>query len=191
VLEEGVRHTKLLEYFFDIISHRMTYLPIKVSVSWISMSYDPKYREWAEKLTNESNELFQVYRGMPVFRVKIRDDPPQYRFMAPIARAREFNILREKIDQQLDKSPGDRARDKASTKAEDNEIVYFRKWQDCQAELEDMKRRETVMSSKVKEIQVKMEEISSARLHLQKEVADLRTQLRDYEAIVAELKKKK
>jgi chromosome segregation ATPase len=154
------------------------------------MSYDPKYREWVENLTRASYQLFQVYRGVPVFRLKVGDNPPQYRFLSPVAQENEYNKLCEKIDQQLDKPPAGLTRAKKK-EAEQDAISYFQKWQECQAELEDLKRREAGMLSKVEELRVKVEEINTVRTQQQKELADLRNQLRTYEAMVAELKKKK
>ncbi|EMR74139.1 hypothetical protein MCGE09_00167 [Thaumarchaeota archaeon SCGC AB-539-E09] len=168
------------------------------------MSYDPLYREWVERLTNkkeaeglsESNELYQVYRGVPVFRVKVRDDPPQYRFLAPVVsgRTRDFNRISKKIDQRLDKTQSTRVREKAPRKDEaiqfSNEVTYFQKWQNCQMELEDMKRRETSLASKLDEFQAKMDELSSARTQLRKQVTDLKKQLEASEAIISDLNKK-
>lgn len=159
------------------------------------MSYDPKYRKWVERRTDkkeveglsESNEIYQVYRGMPVFRVKVGDNPPQYRFIAPGTRAREFDRLCEKIDQKLDKTPTNRVRDKVSRKDADKqdsyEATYFQKWQNCQVELEDMKRREIRMLSKLEELQVKMDELGLAQLQL-------KNQLKASEELIKDLKKK-
>jgi hypothetical protein len=169
------------------------------------LSYDPKYREWVEIITDKkeaegsskSNELYQVYRGIPVIRVKVRDNPPLYRFVAPVVtgRARDFERLREKIDQQLNKTKSPSIRYKVSRKdvadKDSDEVTYFQKWQDCQVELEYMKRREKGMVSKLEELEAKMNELSAARTHLQKEVADLKNQLKASQALISDLNKKK
>ena len=168
------------------------------------MSYDPKYREWVEKLTKKqeekglggSNELFQVYRGVPVFRFKIKENPPQYRFRAPLVSGRtgDLDRLCKKIDRRLDKTPSIRVRDKAPKKNVDiqgsDDVSYFKKWQNSQVELEDMKRRETSMVSKLKELQDKMDELSTARAQLRQEVTDIKNQLRVSEATISDLNKK-
>ena len=152
------------------------------------MSYDPEYRKWVERQTTkmkadetgESTEIYQVYRGMPVFRVKVADDPPQYRYVAPGSRARDFDRLREKIDQKLDEAPSKKSRGKVK---QSSEAQYFEKWQDCQVELEDTKRREAGMLSKLKELQEKMEELSKTQ-------TQLKNQLKASEAQLKDLKKK-
>jgi len=168
------------------------------------MSYDPTYREWVEILTNKkeakgssgSNELYKVYRGIPVIRVKVRDNPPLYRFVAPVVTGRtgDFNRLCEKIDQELDKTKSNRIRYKVSRKdvdeKESDEVTYFQKWQNSQMELEDMKRRDSGLASKQEELQAKMDELSSARTQLRNEVTDLRKQLEASEAIISDLKNK-
>ena len=164
------------------------------------MSYDPKYRDWVEKHaqgaeeSSELNELYQVYRGVPVLRVKVKDNPPQYRFRAPKARAKNFDRLSKKIDRQLDKTPRTRVKDKTSRKDKDNqdsdEVTYFQKWQNSQMELEDMKRRDASLASNQEELQVKMNELSLARTQLRNEVTDLRKQLEASEATISDLNKK-
>jgi len=160
------------------------------------MSYDPKYNEWIEKIskietakTGESSKVYQVYKGIPIIRTKIKDNPPQYQFIAPVARAKDLDGLREKIDQRLDKTTSRTSR--ASRKeAEKDETTYFQKWQDCQIELEDLKRRETNMLSKVEELQTKADQLSLEQSRLRKEAADLRNQLKASEELIRDLKKK-
>ncbi|MBN2335224.1 hypothetical protein JXL21_06655 [Candidatus Bathyarchaeota archaeon] len=157
------------------------------------MSYDPEYRKWVERQTakikadgtGDPDEVYQVYRGLPVFRIKVEDDPPQHRYVAPGSRARDYDKLREKIDQKLDEPQSRQAKPKTPTgggKAS-NEAKYFELWQNCQVELEDMKRREAKTLSKVKELQDKMEELSKTQ-------TQLKSQLNASEAQLKELKKK-
>ena len=157
------------------------------------MSYDPKYRKWVEKLTNqnqamglsESNELIEVYRGIPVFREKIKDNPPEYRFRAPRARSRKIDKLYEKIDKQLDTAKSSKVDN------QDSEGSYRHKWENCQVELGDMKRREARMLSDIEEIQVKVDGLSSEILRLKEEAVDLRSQLKSAKVKISELNKNK
>ena len=159
------------------------------------MSYDPKYREWVEKHTKkeagqrEVNEFYQTYRGVPVIRVKARDDPPLYHFLAPIVRGktRQFERVCKKIDRQLDKPSGKRVRKRADS----DDLSYFQKWQNCQVELSDMKRREANMLSKVKELQAKVDELSSTQIQQKKDLIELKKQLKASKAQISELNKKK
>jgi len=157
------------------------------------MSYDPKYRKWVEKQTkqhqtmgmSESNKLVEVYRGIPIFKEKVKNDPPEYRFRAPRARSRKIDRLHEKLDKQLDTTPNTREEN------QDSEGSYRQKYENSQLELQDMKRREASMLSKLDEIQVKVDELNAAQLRLKKEAADLRSQLKESKAIIAEYNKNK
>ena len=157
------------------------------------MSYDPKYRKWVEKLTNkyqaaslsESNKLIEVYRGIPVFQEKVKDDPPEYRFRAPRARSRKIDRLHEKIDKQLDTTAS------ARVDKQDSEASYRQKYENSQLELQDMKRREASMLSKLEEIQSKVDNLSKAVKTLQNEAVGLKSQLKESKEIIAEDKKNK
>jgi hypothetical protein len=166
------------------------------------MSYESKYREWVEKHTrqesggkNKSEQIYQVYRGVPVFRVKLRDDPPRYRFLSPLGRARKYDRLREKIDNRLDKTPDKEKASRRSADTDDSKASYFQKWQNCQLELSDMKKREATMLAKLEEFQIKFNELDMVKSQLQKEVTDLRALVADLknqlEVARAEINKKK
>lgn len=161
------------------------------------MSYDPEYKEWVEKLLAKSGrELHKVYRGIPVIRLTSRGDPPRYRYRAPVVRGGvdEYEVLCEKIDGYLENPSIGRveASKKPVEKIEKDEaVLYYQKWQDCQVELEDMKRREAKILADVEKLRGRMEEISSARIQLEKDVTELKSQVKEYEKIVAELEKKK
>ena len=156
------------------------------------MSYDPKYRKWVEKLTNkyqatslsESNKLIEVYRSIPVFQEKVKDNPPEYRFRAPRVRSRTIERLHEKINKQLDTT--------ASTRVDkqDSEDSYRQKYENSQLELQDMKRREASMLSKLEEIQGKVDELNAAQLRLKEEAVDLRSELKASKALISDLNKK-
>ena len=156
------------------------------------MSYDPKYRKWVEKLTNnyqamglsESNKLIEVYRGIPVFREKIKDNPPEYRFRSPRVRSRKIDRHHEKIDKQLDTTPS------ARVDKQDSEDSYRQKYENCQVELLDMKRREVSMLSKLEEIQDKVDELNAVQLRLKEEAVDLRSELKASKALISDLNKK-
>jgi len=157
------------------------------------MSYDPKYRKWVEKLTNkyqaasmsESNKLIEVYRGIPVFQEKVKDNPPEYRFRAPRVRSRTIERLHEKIDKQLDTTAS------AHVDKQDSESSYRQKYENCQVELLDMKRREASMLSKLEEIQDKVDELNAVQLRLKEEAVDLRSQLKASKALISDLNKNK
>ena len=156
------------------------------------MSYDPKYRKWVEKLTkkyqeaslSESNKLIEVYRSIPVFREKVKDNPPEYRFRAPRVRSRTIERLHEKIDKQLDTTPS------ARVDKQDSEDSYRQKYENSQLELQDMKRREVSMLSKLEEIQGKVDELNAAQLRLKEEAVDLRSELKASKALISDLNKK-
>ena len=157
------------------------------------MSYDPKYRKWVEKLTNkyqaasmsESNKLIEVYRGIPVFQEKVKDNPPEYRFRAPRVRSRTIERLHEKIDKQLDTTAS------AHVDKQDSESSYRQKYENCQVELLDMKRREASMLSKLEEIQDKVDDLNAVQLRLKEEAVDLRSQLKASKALISDLNKNK
>ncbi len=156
------------------------------------MSYDPKYRKWVEKQTkqhqtagmSESNKLVEVYRGIPIFKEKVKNDPPEYRFRAPRARSRKIERLHEKLDKQLDKPQSTRA------EKQDSEASYRQKYENSQLELEDMKRREASRLSDLEKIQGKVDELNASVVRLQKEAVDLRSQLKESKKIIAEYNKK-
>jgi hypothetical protein len=156
------------------------------------MSYDSKYKEWVEKTSNKSTKLFKVYRGVPVLQAKMRDNPPQYSYISPVALAMDYDALREKIDNSLDKASPTRTAGKAASRKTDkqDEASYYLKWQDCQLELADMKRREASNISMVQELRTKVEEISTTRSQMEKEISELKSKLATYEKMVEELKKK-
>jgi chromosome segregation ATPase len=110
-------------------------------------------------------------------------------------RTRDIDRLHKRIDKRLDEIPSSGSRDKTSKRDVDNqdsdEGSYFQRWQDCQIELGDLKRREGSMLSKMKELQVKVDELSSALLRLQKEATDLRSKLKASETMISDLNKKK
>ena len=155
------------------------------------MSYDPKYRKWVEKLTNkyqaaslsESNKLIEVYRSIPVFREKVKDKPPEYRFRAPRVRSRTIERLHEKIDKQLDITAS------ARVDKQDSEASYRQKYENSQLELQDMKRREASMLSKLEEIQGKVDELNAVQLRLKEEAVDLKSELKASKALISDLKK--
>ena len=157
------------------------------------MSYDPKYRKWVEKLTkkyqaaslSESNKLIEVYRGIPVFREKVKDDPPEYRFRAPRVRSRTIDRLHEKIDKKLDTTANTRV-DK-----QDSESSYRQKYENSQLELKDMKRREASLLSKIEAIRSKVDKLSKAVETLQNEAVGLKSQLKESKKIIAEYTKNK
>ena len=161
------------------------------------MSYDLEYKEWVEKLLAKSGrEFHNVYRGIPVVRLKSRGDPPRYRYRAPVVRGGvdEYEVLCEKIDEYLEDPSIGRveASKKPADKIEKDEAaIYYQKWQDCQVELEDMRRREAKILADVEKLRDRMEEISSARMQLEKDVTDLKSQVKEYEKIVADLEKKR
>jgi chromosome segregation ATPase len=156
------------------------------------MSYDPKYRKWVEKLTNkyqaaslsESNKLIEVYRGIPVFREKIKDNPPEHRFRSPRVRSRKIDRHHEKIDKQLDTTSS------ARIDKRDSETSYRQKYENSQLELQDMKKREASMLSKLEEIQGKVDELNAAQLRLKEEADDLRSELKASKALISDLNKK-
>ena len=156
------------------------------------MNYDPKYRKWVEKLTNknqamnmsESNKLIEVYRSIPVFREKVKDNPPEYRFRAPRVRSRTIERLHEKIDKQLDTTAS------ARVDKQDSEDSYRQKYENSQLELQDMKRREASMLSKLEEIQGKVDELNAAQLRLKEEAVDLRSELKASKNLISDLNKK-
>jgi len=159
------------------------------------MNYNPEYQEWVERqLKRPERELHEVYRGIPVFRLKVSDDPVEYHFRAPIVKGRieDIDTLHEMIDRQLDEPPSShvKASRRGGGKLDKDEATYFHKWQDCRVELEDMKRREAKMLAEVEKLRGRVEEISSARMLLEKDVTDLRSQVKEYEEIVADLEKK-
>jgi hypothetical protein len=165
------------------------------------LSYDIKYKEWVEKHlqgtqeSGESYELFEVYREIPVLRVKERDDPPRYRFMAPILNnmARDIDRIHSRIDRRLDKAPKSRDREKAPKKdadRKDSDVDYFLKWQNCQVELMDMKKREEALRARVEDLQAKVNELSAVQQKLKKEAAELRNQLKNAEKIISDNKRK-
>ncbi len=134
---------------------------------------------------SESNKLVEVYRGIPIFREKVKDDPIEYRFRAPRARSRKIDRLHEKLDKQLDTTQSTRA------EKQDSESSYRQKWENSQVELGDMKRREANMLSDLETIQGKVDELSKTVVQLQNEAVDLRSQLEESKAIIAEYNKKK
>jgi chromosome segregation ATPase len=156
------------------------------------MSYDPKYRKWVEKQTkqhlaagmSESNKLVEVYRGIPIFQEKVKNDPPEYRFRAPRARSRKIERLHEKLDKHLDTTPN------TSLENQDSEGSYRQKYENCQIELKDMKRREARRLSDLEKIQGKVDELNASVVRLQKEADDLRSQLKESKAIIKEYNKK-
>ena len=134
---------------------------------------------------SESNKLFEVYRGIPVFREKVKNDPPEYRFRAPRARSRTIDRLREKLDKQLDTPTNSKVDN------QDSEGSYRQKWENCQVELEDTKRREARMLSDIEKIQGKVDGLSTEILRLKEEAVDLRTQIKAAKATISELENKK
>jgi len=154
------------------------------------MSYDPKYRKWVEKQTkqhqavgmSDTNKLVEVYRGIPIFREKVKNDPPEYRFRAPRARSRKMDRLHEKLDKQLDKPQ--------SAKKQDSEGSYRQKYENSQLELEDMKRREANRLSELEDIQSKVDKLSKVVETLQNEAVVLKSQLEESKKIIAEYNKK-
>ena len=156
------------------------------------MSYDPKYQEWVKKTSNQSTQLYKVYRGVPVLQAKMRDNPPQYSYISPLALAMEYNALIEKIDKQLEKAPSSRPVSKPSARDINNQeaVSYYLEWQDCQLELSDMKRREADTLVTVSELRAKVETISRTRSQMEQELSDLKSKLATYEKMIEELKKK-
>jgi chromosome segregation ATPase len=161
------------------------------------MNYDPKYRDWVEKFLEENKtqgtELLEPYRNTPVIRTKIRENPPQYRFHAPLisGRMRTLERLREKIDQRLDKTPSAREKGKVTRRVVDVKgdegVSYFLKWQNCQLELEDMKRREAGLVSKLEELQGKMDELGKGITRESGSVRALRESLQSERRKVEEM----
>jgi chromosome segregation ATPase len=139
------------------------------------MSYNSEYQEWVEKFIKkkesqgqaDTTELYQVHRGVPILRIRVKENPPQYRFRAPLisGRMRDLDRLRVKVDQRLDGTPGADDRKRASMKASEvqrsDEISYYLNWQNCQFEIEKMRRRETGLISKLDELQKKVSELGS------------------------------
>ncbi|MFA9496838.1 MAG: hypothetical protein ACERKS_13085, partial [Candidatus Bathyarchaeota archaeon] len=103
---------------------------------------------------------------------------------APRVRSRTIERLHEKIDKQLDTT--------ASTRVDkqDSEDSYRQKYENCQVELLDMKRREASMLSKLEEIQGKVDELNAAQLRLKEEAVDLRSELKASKALISDLNKK-
>ena len=152
------------------------------------MSYEPKYKRWVEKQTSKdttSNEVIEVYRGVPIIQEKIKDNPVEYRLKSPKARARNIKKLREKIDKQLDTVSEPRVSSK------DYEGLYRQKFEESQKELVDLQRRDNLTQSKVKGFQVKVDELSGEVLRLKEEAVDLRRQLDESKATISEYNKKK
>ena len=157
------------------------------------MSYDLKYKNWVEKtLANMSegidpNTVFEVYKDVPLLREKLSDNPLEYRFHSPLGRARTIDKLHMKIDSRLDdyavkvKSP-------SRTGSGDSQVDYYFKWQSCQMENNDLKK-------KIEEYRVKFDEIDSVRSRLEKEVKELRltadTLKKELQDTRAELEKQK
>ena len=135
------------------------------------MSYDSKYKGWVEKTlvsvadSVDPKKVFEVYKGIPVIREKLQDDPVEYRFHSPLGRSKDIQTLHTKIDNRLEKPEGTRKTSGRSGSA-DSQVDYYIKWQNCQMENSDLKK-------KIDEYRVKFEEIDSAKSRLEKEIEAL------------------
>lgn len=155
------------------------------------MSYDDKYRKWVEKETkknramglSDTEKVYEVYRGMPVLREKINENPPEYRFRAPRIRARKIERLHEKIDKKLDTII-------PSQKIQDSEGSYRQKWENSQIELSDAKKREDKLLSEIEVIQRNVDEMKTQIGKLQKESIDLKRQIKEAKEIINKRPKK-
>lgn len=155
------------------------------------MSYDDKYRKWVEKETKKNlamglsdiEKVYEVYRGMPVLREKINENPPEYRFRAPRIRARKIERLHEKIDKKLDTII-------PSQKIQDSDGLYRQKWENSQIELSDAKKREDKLLSEIEVIQRNVDEMKTQIGKLQKESIDLKRQIKEAKEIINKRPKK-
>ena len=161
------------------------------------MSYDQKYNEWVEKVTKieatragESSKVYKIYQGIPIIRSKVKDYPPQYHYLSPLATGKDIIKLQEKIDKILNKANQPK-KPVIRTAVPESDATYFQKWQDCQIELDDLKRREAKILSRVDELQAQVNQLSSEQARLRKEATDLRGQLKASEDLVKELQNKK
>ena len=132
---------------------------------------------------SDTDEVYEVYRGIPVLREKINENSSDYRFRAPRIRARMIKRLHEKIDKKLDTV-------KLPQNIPDSEGSYFQKWENSQLELSDMKKREDKMLSEIEVIQRKVVEMKTQISNLQKESVDLKTQLREAKSKIDKIPKK-
>lgn len=158
------------------------------------MSYDQKYSEWVENLikievarTGELTKVYKVYQGIPIILTRIKDNPPQYQYISPLARSDDLTKLQEKIDERTRKT-NTPSKSKRNV-AEQDSATYFQKWQVCQIELDDLKRREAETLARLEELQAKADQLSSEQIRLRKEAMDLRSQLEASEAIIKDLQK--
>jgi hypothetical protein len=151
------------------------------------MSFDPEYKDWVEKFSKKvmkmgsSDQIYKVYRGVPVFQVKLNDDPPRYRYQSPIGRSAKYDRLLEKIDKKLDPPVNKSARKKVRDLSKDKEdsVDYYAKWQSCQEALHEMKKREEATLAKVEVFEIKFKEMQNEVVELRTIAADLRKQLAD------------
>ena len=143
------------------------------------MSYDSKYTKWVESIIKgfESKDVYQVYRGVPILRVKTSDNPPQYNYMSPLGANTDIDKLRARLDKRVDSEL--KAAKKLKEGKSSDELNYFKKWEDCQMELELYKKREKETLTKLKELQGKVDEISAAKIQLEKEASYLRNQVKE------------
>jgi chromosome segregation ATPase len=157
----------------------------------ILMSYEPMYRKWVEKETkknkamrlSETDDLYEVYRGMPILREKLNDNPPEYRFRAPRIRARTIEKLHNKIDKKLDQTV-------PSQRKQDTEKSYRQKWENSQIELSDLKIREAKMLSEFEAVQKKVEKMRTQVSKLEKESVSLKNQLKEAKSKIDKIPKK-
>lgn len=136
----------------------------------------------------ESKELL-VYRRVPILKIKQSDNPEKYRYMSPLGARDELEKIHDVIDKKLDKEEKKSQRERK--KPEDNaELTYFKKWENCQMELDLMKKREAEYISQLKKLEARVDEISKSNIMLQKEAADLRQQAKESREILERTQKK-
>jgi hypothetical protein len=153
----------------------------------ISMSFDPEYKDWVEKFSKKnekmggSDQIYKVYRGVPIFQVKLDDDPPRYRYQSPMERSAKYDRLCEKIDKRLDPPVSKPSRKKARGSSKDTEdrVDYYARWQNCQEALYEMEKREEATLAKVEEFEFKFKEMQKEVVDLRAVAVDLRKQLAD------------
>ena len=133
------------------------------------MSYDPKYENWVKKFLDPNRarksgiqfEFHEVYRDIPILSRKYEDDPSKYRYKAPVTKGTVKNIknLHDKLDQYIEsvQSKSMTSYDKMGEPHKSDEKSNFWKWQNCQVELEEMKRREADVANRLKDLQEKIE----------------------------------
>ena len=97
--------------------------------------------------------------------------------MSPLGANTDIDKLRARLDKRVDSEL--KAAKKLKEGKSSDELNYFKKWEDCQMELELYKKREKETLTKLKELQGKVDEISAAKIQLEKEASYLRNQVKE------------